>query len=639
MISRPAAATLGCCGCRSAIIRAVVARSTPTFQHVGLRSTLQIPRLPHRFFSADRSIPSSSSQTQTQTQDSTSSNNHEEPQERTIEAESATDNPWFLEVEPPRHPPSLHAPFVPNAPNESPELIAPMIKYIFEDMGLDDISLMDLRDLDPPAALGPNLIMLFATARSERHLHISSGRFVRWLRRNYKVGARADGLIGPGELKTKLRRLRKKAKLMGTNTMILPGGDNGISTGWVCVNFSTSDKVSDETVSYDESGRFSGFGASPTGTTIVVQCMTEPRRNELNLETLWQGVLKRNLEQTMKIKGKPIQDQTELETLVSSKIQLPDNSSRVQWQKLQQASQQQRFFSTNARRLQSQDYAAASSENEEPENPSLSAEPEDSELKTLQRRITDLHISGTSLSQQVLERLISAAFHASHSEGDASTRLDLVDQLLQTAEERGISVQSKDMLVTLIESIVTSAAYGPELERAQSNLEFLLLNLQTPLEHSQTLRLMRAYAERQAWDRFWDTFRAPARFQIARPGELYELAYRVMVSTQDARMCIDALRWVYPEMLKEEPPVYPTGPVYNALKACILVADPAAEEMLHNPPSLDSLGLIGRRRLQHREFVRVLREVEEAHRHLVGTQAREERAQALHQFTDGNTPS
>ncbi|KAG8426720.1 ATPase synthesis protein 25 mitochondrial [Metarhizium acridum] len=635
MISRPAAATLGCCGCRNAILKAVVARSSPTFQHMGLRSTLHIPQLPHRFFSADRSVPSSSAQKQS----STSSEDHGEFRERTSEAESATNNPWFLEVEPPRHPPSLHAPFLPKAPNESPQLIAPMIKYIFEDMGLDDISLMDLRDLDPPAALGPNLIMLFATARSERHLHISSGRFVRWLRRSYKVDARADGLIGPGELKTKLRRLRKKAKLMGTNTMILPGGDNGISTGWVCVNFSTSDKVSDETVSYDESGRFSGFGASPTGTTIVVQCMTELRRNELNLETLWRGVLKRNLEQTMKIKGQAIQDQTELETLVSSKIQLPNSSSAVQWQKLQQASQQQRYFSTSARRLQSRDYAAASFESKPSENPTLAAEPEDSELKTLQRQITDLHISGTSLSQQVLERLISAAFQASHSEGDASARLDLVDQLLQTAEERGISVQSKDMLVTLIESIVTSVAYGPELERAQRNLEFLLLNLQTPLAHSQTLRLMRAYAERQAWDRFWDTFRAPARFQVARPAELYELAYRVMVSTQDARMCVDALRWVYPEMLKEEPPVYPTGPVYNALKACILVADPAAEEMLHNPPSLDSLDLISRRRLQHREFVRVLREIEDAHRHLVGTQAREERAQALHRFTDGNTPS
>jgi hypothetical protein len=424
---------------------------------------------------------------------------------------------------------------------------------------------------------------------------------------------------------------------MGTNTMILPGGDNGISTGWVCVNFSTSDSISDETVSFDESGRFSGFGASPMGTTIVVQCMTEPRRNELNLETLWQGVLKRNLEKTMKIKGQTHQDPQQLEALVASKIQVPDNPAAVQWQKLQLASQQQRHFSTSARRLQSPDSAIANTGPESVEEIEQSSM--DSELKTLQRQIGDLHISGTSLNQDNLERLIAAVFHASSSEENASLRLGLVDELLQTAEERGIAVQSKEMLVSLIESIVSSPAYGAQLERAQQNLEFLLLDLQTPLDHSETLRLMTVYAERQAWERFWDTFRAPARFQVARPAELYELAYRVLASTQDAKMCTDALRWVYPEMVKEEPPVYPIAAVYNALKACILIADPAAEEMLHNPPSQDSLDLIGQRRLKHREFARVLREVEEAHRHLVANQAREEREQAMHRFTDGNLPS
>ncbi|OAA38807.1 Ribosome-associated, Iojap-like protein [Metarhizium rileyi] len=594
------------------------------------RPSPQISGLSHRLFSSEQTIPPN----QTRTADSTASENPRSWDQVSDAVEPATDKPWFLDIEPPRHPPSLHMPCLPKAPQDSPELMEPMIKYIYEDMGLDDISLMDLRELDPPAALGPNLIMLLATARSERHLHIASGRFVRWLRRNYKVVARADGLIGPGELKTKLRRLRKKAKLMGTNAMILPGGDNGISTGWVCVNFSTSDRALDETVSFDESGRFSGFGAAPTGTTIVVQCMTEPRRNELNLETLWQGVLKRNLEQTMKIKGQTVRNQAELEQLVSSKIQLPNNPSTTQWQKMQQASQQQRYFSTSARRPQFPGDGVSRSTDTQLENPSLPAEPKESELQTLKRRITDLHISGTSLSQEVLGRLISAVFHASHSEYNASTRLELVDQLLLTAEERGISVQSKDMLVTLIESIATSTAYGPQLERAQSNLEYLLLNLQTPLEHSETLRLMRAYAERRAWNRFWDTFRAPARFRISRPAELYELAYRVMVSTRDVKMCTDALRWVYPEMLKEEVPVYLTGPVYNALKACILVADPAAEEMLRNPPSLESLDLIGRRRLQHREFVRVLREVEDAHRHLADSQAREERARTLSRFAD-----
>ncbi|KAG6040789.1 hypothetical protein E4U41_007058 [Claviceps citrina] len=543
-----------------------------------------------------------------------------------------TPKPWFLEVKPPTHPPSLHKPTLPEAPAESPALLTPMIKYIFEDMGLDDISLMDLRELDPAAALGPNLIMLFGTARSERHLHVSSGRFVRWLRRNYKVDARADGLIGAGELKTKLRRLRKKAKLMGTNTLFLPGGDNGISTGWVCVNFSTSQALAEETLSFDKSGRFSGFGAAPTGTTIVVQCMTEARRSELDLETLWEYTLRTSLRQKMKIIDHTFESQKDLDSLVSSKLQLPKTKSAVQWQKLQQASRQQRYFSTSARRRLTSSHDALGLATETNPGDGVSSEIPESELEKLQRNIMDLQISGTSMNMEILERLVSGVFRASYTPGDAMTRLQLVDQLLLTAEERGLSVQSKSVLVTLIEAIVASPAYGEELERAQGNLEFLLLDQQTPLDHDQTVRLMTAYAQRQAWDRFWDTFRAPARFRVARPAELYELVYRVMASVQDARMCIDALRWVYPEMLKEEPPVYPTGLVYNALKACILVADPAAQELLHNPPPSDSLDTIGSRRLQRRECVRLLREVENINRHLVENQAREARAQALGQM-------
>ncbi|KAG6011565.1 hypothetical protein E4U43_008239 [Claviceps pusilla] len=646
-MARPSLTFLGCSGCRNAILRAVVARQSPSYRswrQGSLLGQLLRPAPTTSFFSTERNIGKSLPAARNSQQTAGNPSNVSETPSN--DEQSTSVKPWFLQVEAPTHPPSLHTPELPKAPPESPALITPMIKYIFEDMGLDNISLMDLRDLDPPAALGPNLIMLFATARSERHLHVSSGRFVRWLRKNYKVDARADGLIGPGELKTKLRRLRKKAKLMGTNTMILPDGDNGISTGWVCVNFSTSETLADETTSFDETGRFSGFGAALTGNTVVVQCMTEARRSELDLETLWRGILKRNLQQTMKIKDQTLEDSKDLDALVSSKLQLPKTESAVEWQKLQQASQQQRHFSTSARRFSPSSSSSSSSlaghdatdsaAMETMARDEICSEATGPTLEQLQRHITDLQISGTSMGMDMLERLILAVFRAPSAPGDSVTRLQLADQLLLTAEERGMSVQSKNVLVTLIEAIVASPAYGVELERAQKNLEFLLIDQQTPLDHDQTARLMTAYAARQAWDRFWDTFRAPARFRVARPAELYERVYRVMTSTQDPKMCLDALRWVYPEMLKEEPAVYPTGPVYNALKSCILVADPAAEELLHNPPPSDSLDLIGKRRLQRRECVRILREVEDMNRYMVGALAREERAKALGRFVDRN---
>lgn len=630
MIARPVAAALGCCGCRNVILRAVSSRSLPGIAQSASRGIRSAPN------STVRSFPQSQQFATVAQKDAEAKAENEQQQDEDdlFDGDEPTDTPWFLDVEPPKHAPIQHIASLPKVPEDGPHLLEPMMKYIYEDMGLDELSLLDLRDLDPPAALGPNLIMIFGTARSERHLHVSAGRFVRWLRRNHQVGARADGLIGPGELKTKLRRLRKKAKMLGTNTTILPGADNGISTGWVCVNFRAHDHGVQESSNYDESGRFSGFGAPLKGTTVVVQCMTESRRNELDLETLWRGILKRNLEEMQKVKGKAALNPSELESLVSSKIQLPDSPSAHQWQALKLASQQQRQFSTMARRLsartQRSESKATSIDSEtlvtedQPGSPSF-------DLNTLRRHIQDFQVAGTPVSPDTLQSLISAVFQAALSEGEsAAERLALVDQLSLVAEERGMPIMSKAWLITLIESIVMSPAYGPELQRAQKNVEFLLSSKQeSALTNAEILRLMTAYAYRLDWDRFWDAFRVPARFQTPRSPELYELAYRILASTGDRKLCTDALRWVYPEMLKEEPRIWPVGSLYMSLKACILVADPAAESLLHHPPPQDSLDLFGQRQLVHREFLRVLREVENLRHHHAGEQARQHRAQTL----------
>ncbi|KYK61346.1 hypothetical protein DCS_02488 [Drechmeria coniospora] len=628
MISRPVVTALGCCGCRTAIYRAVLGPASSRSPHGSSQAPPRLQR-PARLFSSsqhEKPIANVSSGT------------------KASEFESDGTKHWFLDEEPPRHPAKLHKQTLPKSPENAPSMLEPMMNYIYEDMGLDDLSLLDLRDLDTPAALGPNLIMIFGTARSERHLHVSSGRFVRWLRKKHNVDANAGGLIGPGELKTKLRRLRKKAKLMGTNTMILPGGDNGISTGWVCVSFSSCADGAAETMSFDDSGRFSGFGASSTGTTVVVQCMTESRRAELDLESLWQGILRRSLEKTRKMKGEPVVDDKEMLNLIASKVQQPSNPSALQWQALQQASQQQRRFSTLARRLHFQ----AEQQSQRRESPKMVTDDEstlassstsaDANLEILAQRIRELQTSGIPLKQDALESLVRAIFHVSPATAESvALRLELADELLLTAQERGMTIWSRDVLVTLIESVVSCAAYGPELQRAQRNLELVLLELQTPLDQGQVLRLMMVYGQRQDWTRFWDAFRSPARFQAARSPELYRFAYQVMASTGDAKMCIEALRWVYPEMLKEEPPVLPAGRLYDALKSCILVADPAAEGLQHCPPPSGTLDLVSSRRLKRREFVRVLKEVEDLRRHMAGAHAREERARALNRFS-GSSP-
>lgn len=404
MISRPALTALSCRGCRNAISRAVVAASRPTpLPYVRPATTV-----PCRFFSSD--LPESKIANQ---------NTSETPEK--VEEGEEDEKPWFLDVEPPRHAPAQHKEDLPQAPEDAPALLGPLIQYVHEDMGLDELSLLDLRDMDPPASLGPNLIMLFATARSERHLHISSARCIRWLKRNFKVSAKADGLIGPGELKTKLRRLRKKAKLMGANTAMIPGGDNGISTGWVCVNFTTNNSGEAESAHFDEDGRISGFGSAQSGTTVVLQCLTEGRREELDLETLWKGIFKRNLEEQSKIRGESSVDKAKIEGVLSSKLQLHKSPGQSQWDAMKQASIQHRLYSTSAR-----------------------AEG----FEAVRREIADIQLGGAPMDQTRFENITSKILQAPGSDATPSERLELLDDILLTGEERGLEIRSRDMTRT-----------------------------------------------------------------------------------------------------------------------------------------------------------------------------------------------
>jgi len=162
---------------------------------------------------------------------------------------------------------------------------------------MDDLTLLDLRAIDPPPALGANLIMLLGTARSEKHLHVSADRLCRFLRTQYKINPIADGLLGRNELKLKLRRRAKRTRLMsggvgaGTADTDL---EEGIRTGWVCVNLGRVEGGELPEHRVDRERRqmeVVGFGSQETGCSVVVQLMTEEKRGEIDLERLWVGIL------------------------------------------------------------------------------------------------------------------------------------------------------------------------------------------------------------------------------------------------------------------------------------------------------------------------------------------------------------
>ncbi|KAI5785556.1 hypothetical protein DFH27DRAFT_487401 [Peziza echinospora] len=177
-------------------------------------------------------------------------------------AEETTEEiPWYLQetyVETKSDLIPERAP-LPPLPVDSPDILEPILKQLDVELGLANLRILDLRSLDPAPALGPDIIMVFATARSDKHLHSSGDKICRWLRSMHKIHPFADGIIGRNEMKVINRRRRRRGKVAASQV----GEENEqMQTEWVCVNV--------------------GVGG------IILQLFTAARREELQLEALWE---------------------------------------------------------------------------------------------------------------------------------------------------------------------------------------------------------------------------------------------------------------------------------------------------------------------------------------------------------------
>ena len=214
------------------------------------------------------------------------------------EADTLDSQPWYLQVQTPQqeHKTLADRQRLPDLPSEPPPLLQPILEHISVDLGLDDLSLLDLRDVDPPPALGANLLMIFGTARSEKHLHVSADRFCRWLRTAHKLTPYADGLLGRGEMRLKLKRKNRRAKMLNSvGASDSSNTDDGIRTGWVCVNIGMIEdgrERKQESMTQEDDG-YVGFGSESSGVKVVIQMLTEEKREDLDLERLWSQALAR----------------------------------------------------------------------------------------------------------------------------------------------------------------------------------------------------------------------------------------------------------------------------------------------------------------------------------------------------------
>ncbi|OJD18644.1 ATPase synthesis protein 25, mitochondrial [Emergomyces pasteurianus Ep9510] len=300
-MSRALLRGIKCHACRNSVIRSFVSMSGVTITPLALGSVSTVhtrpPQLSRNFSSqhaklflsqpSDNTEPAAHPILEKDTSEEISKHS-EEPEEHI---------PWYLQEEvedSAPHPLRKQQP-LPALPENPPPILKDLLEHISVDIGLDNLSLLDLRQLDPPPALGANLIMIFGSARGVKHLNVSADRLCRWLRTTYKLRPNADGLLGRNELKIKLRRKARRAKLAKSAKSTLTQPDDGITTGWICVDVGT---VEGGQFCKPEEGSekvgFVGFGTVVEGTRIVVQMMTEEKREEIDLEGLWSRTLERN---------------------------------------------------------------------------------------------------------------------------------------------------------------------------------------------------------------------------------------------------------------------------------------------------------------------------------------------------------
>ena len=291
-----------CSNCRVALLNAVApyvglsVRPVTRVQHTRIRARENISQ---RYFStspvwASDFVQQPQQEQVSQDEDaSLEAEQYAEPNEKPESTASAT--PWYLQIDMPQPAsnPLLERQRIPELPSEPPPLLKPMLENISIDLGLDDLTLFDLRGIDPPPALGANVVMILGTARSEKHLHVSADRFCRWLKTTYHLSPYADGLIGRGELKIRLRRKLRRARLLskvGASQTSTP--DDGLRTGWICVNVGTIEDGRVSVKDVPNQHGYVGFGSEAEGATVVIQMLTQEKREELDLEDLWGKVVK-----------------------------------------------------------------------------------------------------------------------------------------------------------------------------------------------------------------------------------------------------------------------------------------------------------------------------------------------------------
>ncbi|TVY46926.1 ATPase synthesis protein, mitochondrial [Lachnellula occidentalis] len=599
-----------------------------------------------------------------------------EAQEEPGETAEVSAVPWYLQVQSPQREvkPLSERQRIPELPESPPPILQPLLQKVSIDFGLDDLTLLDLRKLDPPPALGANLFMLIGTARSERHLHVSADRLCRWLRSTYKLRPSADGLLGRNEMKLKLRRKAKRAKLMGTTDGT---EDDGIRTGWVCVDVGVVESAEGEADDIPEPQDFVGFGRKTDGVRVVVQMLTEEKRQEIELERLWGGILKRSTQaQLGEVEDSAVEstttqqiekhgrhftttafrpsEQEALQKLDPSMLRESINHfiSEGQFEEALAAIQ----YSSNIPELQNGKWRPFMLEqllsrlqSVQPEQAFeylgtgssdysstpfltcfyqlLSGYPTSSEVKArvwlhryaqalghpgysrsgLLELFDEFKICGAKISQDTYIHLIRGVLQATAADtqyhGPSQKALEGAIDMLNTMHSQGFTILDEAILVELQAIVspglnldVPSGSIHSDpgetfdlpsypMSPIQDRLHKLMMAIDAPcFKYESLVRLMDIYSRQLHWREFWEVWSMAPRRGKARTPAMYAFMFSRVAQAKKQKACTNILRVWTAEMQNEKPPVQFEGVVAEAVRVCLMVADPmVAEKAAENP--------------------------------------------------------
>lgn len=176
-----------------------------------------------------------------------------------IENSTSDDAPWYLrndEASDLDTTPIFKAE-IPEIPKDAPSEVEEILNYATKDLGLDNVKIFDIREMDELPAASYADFMIIVSGKSPKHIQNAVDELVTHLKREYKVIPYVEGLLKANSIKREKRRIKRKVRTSSYIDTEFGVGPNS----WVMVD--------------------------PKIDGVMLHIMTPERRKEVNLELLW----------------------------------------------------------------------------------------------------------------------------------------------------------------------------------------------------------------------------------------------------------------------------------------------------------------------------------------------------------------